>query len=525
MTAYFARQPISGQPISRRTALGCLTAGGLATSLGWDGGLARLPAVRADEAKLDPHKVQFDDSIEPVVRLLEETPREKLLEEVAARVKKGLAYREVLAGLLLAGVRNVQPRPEVGFKFHSVLVVNSAHLASMASPDEHRWLPIFWAIDHFKSAQEQDRKEGDWTMRPVDEKAVPKASQAKAAFIKAMDAWDEAAADAAAAGLARHCGAAEVFELFYRYGCRDFRAIGHKAIYVANSRRTLACIGWQHAEPVIRSLAYALLNHRGQPNPATSDLEPDRAGRRNLELAKKLRDDWRDGTLNDAATKDLLATFREATPAAACDAVAAMLQKPVAAQSVWDALLVGAAELLVRQPGIVGLHAMTSANALHYAYADAAQDDTRRLLTLQAAAFLPHFLAAMKGRGKVGEAKLDTWDRAPQLPADDAKDRLDKIFQAVSGDRAAAAEQVLDFLALGGTATSLIDAARVLVFTKGRDAHDYKFSSAALEDYAHVSPSWRNRYLAASVYNLRGSRDADNPLNKRIQAALGGNNK
>jgi hypothetical protein len=34
----------------------------------------------------------------------------------------------VLAALLLAGVRNIQPRP-VGFKFHAVLVVNSAHLA------------------------------------------------------------------------------------------------------------------------------------------------------------------------------------------------------------------------------------------------------------------------------------------------------------------------------------------------------------------------------------------------------------
>ena len=42
-----------------------------------------------------------------------------------------------------------------------------------------------------------------------------------------------------------------------RYGARDFRAIGHKAIYVANSCRTLESIGWQHAEPVLRSLAYA----------------------------------------------------------------------------------------------------------------------------------------------------------------------------------------------------------------------------------------------------------------------------
>jgi hypothetical protein len=62
------------------------------------------------------------------VRLFEDTPRERVLEEVASRVRKGLPYRDVLAALQLAGVRNIQPRP-VGFKFHAVLVVNSAHLA------------------------------------------------------------------------------------------------------------------------------------------------------------------------------------------------------------------------------------------------------------------------------------------------------------------------------------------------------------------------------------------------------------
>src|SRR6185436_19306694 len=107
------------------------------------------------------------------------------------------------------------------------LVVHSAHLASLASPDSDRWLPIFWAIDQFKSSQAADVKEGDWTLAPVDEPAVPPAHQARAAFVRAMDNWDEAAADPAVAGLARHVPAHEVFELFCRYGIRDFREIGH----------------------------------------------------------------------------------------------------------------------------------------------------------------------------------------------------------------------------------------------------------------------------------------------------------
>ena len=48
--------------------------------------------------------------------------------------------------------------PSVGHKFHAVLVVNSAHLASLASPDSDRWLPIFWALDYFKDSQARDVK-------------------------------------------------------------------------------------------------------------------------------------------------------------------------------------------------------------------------------------------------------------------------------------------------------------------------------------------------------------------------------
>ncbi len=91
--------------------------------------------VSAAEAALDPKVVRLEPEIEPLVRLLEETSRDRLLEEVAARIKQGLCYRDLVAALLLAGVRNVQPRPSVGHKFHAVLVVNSAHLASLASPD------------------------------------------------------------------------------------------------------------------------------------------------------------------------------------------------------------------------------------------------------------------------------------------------------------------------------------------------------------------------------------------------------
>src|SRR6266540_442054 len=253
--------------MNRRRFLRTTATTGALLGLAELGFLSQLRPVSAGEANLNPAVVRFHPEIEPLVRFLEDTPRERLLEEVAAKIKRGLNYRELLAALLLAGVRNIQPRP-VGFKFHAVLVVNSAHLASLSSPDSDRWLPIFWALDHFKGSQAQDVKEGDWTMSAVEESRVPPAHKARQAFIEAMEHWDETAADAAVAALARSAGAQEVFELFCRYCARDFREIGHKVIYVANSWRTLQAIGWQHAEPVLRSLAYALLDRLRDANPA-----------------------------------------------------------------------------------------------------------------------------------------------------------------------------------------------------------------------------------------------------------------
>lgn len=481
--------------------------------------LGRFPAVSAEDAKPDPKIVKLNGDIEPLVRVIEDTPRDKLLEEIAGRIRKGTTYREIVAALLLAGVRNVQPRPSVGFKFHAVLVVNSAHLASLSSPDEHRWLPIFWALDYFKSSQEADVREGNWTMGPVDESRVPPPHLARKALIEAMDRWDEPAADAAVAGLARTAGSNELFDLFARYGCRDFRSIGHKAIYVANSWRTLNCVGWQYAEPVLRSLAYALLARENAGNPSENDYDADRPGRKNLALAKTFRDDWQTGTIDKQATHDLLATIYGGSADELCTQVAATINRGVSPQSVFDALLVGSGELLMRQPGIVGIHTLTSSNALRYAFSACGDEETRKLLLLQNAAFLPLFRGAMAGRGNVAEDKIEALE--PAEISSDSKAVLDDIFADVANNKKEAARKVLAYARANPQPHDFINRARTLIFLKGRDTHDYKFSSAVLEDYLNVSPEWRARFLATSVFNLKGSGGGDNSLVQRTRAALG----
>jgi len=464
-----------------------------------------FPRVTLAETRLDPASVAWGTGIEPLVKLIEDTPRDRLLEEVAARVKTGLSYPEVLAALFVANVRNVQPRP-VGFKFHSVLAINAAHQSSLAGPDTDRWLPIFWSLDSFKGSQAEEKKKTGWTLPPVDEAKVPPADKARKAFIDAVDAWDVEGIDGPVVALARNGGANEVFELFFRYGMRDFRDIGHKAIFVAGAYRVLQVIGWQHAEPILRSLALALQYYTGA-SPATSEQDADRPWKFNRSIVDTLPPGWCAGKEDAGAAKDLLIVARTADPEAMAKKVVDLLKSGCSARSVWDALLPAAGEIVMSRPNILSIHAMTTLNALRRIFDTSAIDETRRLALLQAASFLPLF------RGK-----LDKPVHVDEIEPRNAT--VEEVFAELSWDKQSASGMALGYLQNGGDPAALIREARRLIFLKGRDAHDYKFSTAMLEDSALLSPEARNRLLTGGLHYLKGAGAPDNGLVTRIRSAL-----
>jgi len=167
---------------------------------------------------------------------------------------------------------------------------------------------------------------------------------------------------------------------------------------------------------------------------------------------------------------------------------------------------------------------VTTTNAMRFAYETSGNDENRRLMMLQNAAFLPMFRQAMAQRGRTSRTSVDNLAPAgapqPNLTSAD-------IFRELNRSPQKAAEQALSFLktatnASQSRAKELRDAARLLVFLKGNDAHDYKFSSAVFEDYEHVSPEWRDLFLASTVVKLCASGEPDNRLVQRTRAALKG---
>jgi hypothetical protein len=170
---------------------------------------------------------------------------------------------------------------------------------------------------------------------------------------------------------------------------------------------------------------------------------------------------------------------------------------------------------MMRAPGILSLHATTFTNAIHYAFRHCREEETRKLLLLQNAAFLPLF----RGNRKDGGVEIDQLEPA-KLEAS-GPGAVEEIFAEISRDRSTASRKILAYLKENDP-KPLADAARRLIFLKGTNSHDYKYSSAVLEDYSAMSRPWRDRFLAASAFYLKGSGDGDNQLVRRTRAALAG---
>jgi len=300
-------------------------------------------------------------------------------------------------------------------------------------------------------------------------------------------------------------------EPFWRYGLRDWRDIGHKAIFTAQCWRTLQAIGWANAEPVLRSLAFGLLDLQND-----SERKPLGPYDSNLELAKTIREGWQVGKADPAATRALLGTLREATPEGASAEVAKQLNQGVSPDSLWDAVILCGNEMLLRSPGIIPIHAVTSANALHFICGASGDDTTRKMALLQAAGWMPLYGERIKTAPALPIDALE-----PIKPESKGEQAVAEIFTAINRDRKQAAEKAVGFVEQGGSSDLIFAMARRLIFHKGRDSHDYKYGAALWEEFTLASdPKWHAPLVAGAMGNFPGAETPDSPLMQRAREAV-----
>ena len=343
------------------------------------------------------------------------------------------------------------------------------------------------------------------------------AEAARKSLIDALDRWDLEAVDPAIVDFARLATPEQLCELLFRYSTRDLREIGHKAIAVQNVHRLLPIVGPEYAPPVLRSLAAALQNHGNDPNPATRDLPSDRTWREFQAMLGEIPKTWKQGRRDDTARNELVRTLREVSELDAGRAVVDLLKHGVSADSMWEGLFATAAELVLRLPAVVPVHAQTSANAFHYVFRHARAEETQLLALLQSAAFMPAF------RRRVRNARPDLRvdELEPLAVSGDGAEALRDAFSELPHARTSGARKALHYLQHGGCADTFVASARRQLARNGRQSHDYKFTEAALENHREMAPTaWRDRILSASMAYFTGPATAPSPVSQKALQLL-----
>ena len=495
---------------------------GAAVGIGSLHGLLPFSPLTAAETAVTPDLVQLRPEILPLVKLIENTPREKCVEMLAGQLKKGVPFRELMAAAFLHAMRHDG--------HHTVYLVHAAlELSSQVQPAE-RLLPLFWAVDVVKEHIARFKE------KPAPPLAgpLPSAANAAAEFDAAMDAWEQERAELAVIALARSEGAGSAMQRFCRYAARDWSFIGHVPIAVSNAWRTLQVVGLQHSEPMLRYLVREVHQRNANHTDGQSyDFNREQVKQR----FDKLPPDWADTRSDEKATLELLRIIRLGNWNQVSQWVARGLsERWVQAGTVWDAVHLAAGEFMIRfKLGNIrlsnrALHSNTSGNALHHLFKVCEDGRTRFLIVLQAAAWAAAFTKHEKDRGMLRDMKLTDMPQV-ELPATPG-DALEKIFallpprpfQQEVEDRSGqdqASQLALVYGKLHGQSEDFLATARRLLIAKATiNAHDIKFPIAIFENRDWVSPRWRPHLLAASVHYLQGTQMPDNGVTQRAKDAL-----
>lgn len=518
--------PATRRQFLRRSA----AAGSLGVGLGEWASLLPISPATAEEAKVTPDLVRFGPDIEPLVRLIEETPREQCPSMMIAQLRKGLPYRQFLAALYLANIRTNEVN-------HPLAVLHSTNQLTLELPVQERLLPTIWAMDSFKF----HRGRGDFgpSLGPLGSELLS-ADRAETEFRAAMDNFDADRAERAIVSVIRGQGANRVSELLWPYAARDWTFIGHFAIWVANVWRTLQTVGWQYAEPSLRVVVRSIVGEDkklgGQPYWANRD--------RARKHVATLPANWAEPGGDAAFTKELVAAIREARPDAACElAVTRLASGKARAAAVWDAVHLSAGEMFMcAQKNPEPLHANTAANALHFLFETGGESGTRLLALLQAVGWMCLYRSAMERKGWLREPRriLELEEAAiPDAPGAAIEELLAHLsfgpggvtgsdpFQGTKGPdfnsqgwRHAAAAKVFAFARKFSDPPSLVRAAwRLLPLKTDWDPHRIKFPVAAWENWRWVSPEWQPHLLAAASYSFVGADALDTELTRQVREA------
>ena len=461
------------------------------------------------------------DAPDSLERFLIETPREPCLEQLAARLQDDSERRRVGAALLEVAMRSVD--------FHHVgFVVQAGLRAAPLAPRPE--LPLLWCVNYFKDWQRRMGHPGLDPLRELDVELDVAAADEQ--LDRGLCDMDGAATAEALVALHRTAGPAAAWERVWRVSSRDWTFVGHRAIAPALLHRAAIALDSQRIEPILRWLGpfqfyWYATGGRGQSWDANRALAKEHADRTAL--------GWTQPSDDPGPTLDLLSGIRAGDVDAACArALSGLTSGKLPAQSIWDAVFLGTAELLLRttdshELGQFPVHAVTSAEALHYASITSDVHSTRLLATLQGVAWVTEFTRAASDDSTLSDARIDALEAVDV--GSDAAGSLETILDGLrpranaptKGPRAVRADQIEAAPALlswmrrfGDSALARRAVIAGVLRSAGPNAHHLKLPVALFDMSAHTSPQWRARIEASLVHVMPSPHGPETDFFERV---------
>ena len=486
--------------ISRRDVLQSATVGSslaMAISAGLDG----LPATGAESVH------RSDSEIAKLAERIMETAPENIVEMIVGEMKRGLSPKQLLAAEYNAGIR---------FQgHHSGYVAHPIEVVGRSVPQSFQLLPLFYYLSVLRFRAKRN------TLRWVDESKLPMAAKAKEFFHAAMQEGDRDDALRAAVAMSRDQGAKNAFEELWIYGAeRNAGSGGHTAISVINSYRTMNATDWQCAESAIR---FAVEDSFRPPR----DAELCELNRQRIDRAKELPNQWSTTKSDEGATIELVKDFRRGRPGPSCRRVFDALRSgEVSADSVWDAVFLTTAELVMRYQWVgakmLAGHSVTCTNALHYMYRMLKDPGKRLFAVLESVHWTTSFLARERNRPALRDRDIFAIEPGNVSKDDEFPEavysllpprRFASMTRLGLGDVDKAMELTFGWATRHQDRTLFIDTALQLMCVKStEEVHDFKFPMALFENCQFVSERWKPHLLASSVHLLHGTAMEDSRI-------------
>lgn len=492
-------------PRTRREFLADVGRGALTAAVGI--GTAADLELSPVWAAQDPGTLSFGP-LEPLVRLMQETPAERLLPVLIEQLKSGSDLRRLVAAAALANARTFGGEDYIGF--HTMMALSPAFRMAGELPPELQPLPVFKVLYRNTARIQAFGGRPREVLKPVRPEAPAEGRVGGELLREAVRRKDVDAAERIFAGLAQTSASDAFNHLLYEV--QDHTEV-HRVALPYRAWDLLDIVGQEHAHTLLRqSVRYCV---RAESNAYRASADSPRT------LLPKLFDQHKlEGrmpgtrTLDDAAVEQLGRTIFQGTGTQAADAVAAALAEGISPAAAGEAVSLAANQLILRDVGrtardetsgkpmgsvhgdSIGVHGCDSANAWRQ--------------MARAANARNAFACLILGAYQVAHDRTDrggdflNWSPLPlgvnldRMKSADAGALLVEAETAIRENlQARACAAVHRYVEGGFPPRAVFDLLLRYAVSEDGALHAEKFYRTACEEFAGSRPAFRGRQLVA----------------------------